>query len=365
MHAVKLRSLSNGSVFVHGPRINSPDTVWMASTSVLPVVSLSSWIHNFSFDVNNNSTNNKRASSFVISVHKQRNSCCVSGTSDDDEGDDRSGAVQGGNTPSKNLTAYASLNEPKWVQAEEVNEEREAGPFKSLASTDDVSRQYDVSDRNQTLLELPPIPRITQEDEQKAQHQGHFYRRLQESGLLDQSGEITQSGKTLIPPMNAQYIHVAINKMLSMNKRYQTVLAVIRDVGDYMSIVNLVTAMHRLGRLVRRLRNPSVAERLMMHPQYLELISRTEESIENMEPRALANFLWAMAALGDREHSHIVLKCVERFKSFSRSDLRVMKTQEISNVVWSLATLDMRLPEVMDYLLHEVMAITYQKYFFS
>ena len=193
---------------------------------------------------------------------------------------------------------------------------------------------------------------MSPDDEKLALNKGHFLNRLKEAGLVDAAtDEITPKGNEYVERMNATYIHLTINKMLSMNKRYQTVLAVVRDVGDYIGAVNLATAMHRLGRLVRsaRANNPSVLNQVVKHPQYRSLLSKTEGFIDSMEPRALANFLWGMAALGDQQNTGIVLRLGRRLMEI---DVCELKTQEISNVVWSLATLEMQMPELMDRMLN-------------
>ena len=192
---------------------------------------------------------------------------------------------------------------------------------------------------------------MSPDDEKLALNKGHFLNRLKEAGLVDESNRVTAKGNEYVERMNATYIHLTINKMLSMNKRYQTVLAVVRDVGSYIGAVNLATAMHRLGRLVRSARasNPQVLYQVVRHPQYKVLLSKTEDFIELMEPRALANFLWGMAALGDQQNTGVVLRLGNRLMEI---DPKELKTQEISNVVWSLATLEMQMPELMDRMLH-------------
>lgn len=197
------------------------------------------------------------------------------------------------------------------------------------------------------------VIRMSPNDEKLALNEGHFLNRLREAGVIDGEGNVTEAGHQYVERMNATYIHLTINKMLSMNKRYQTVLAVIRDVGNYIGAVNLATAMHRLGRLVRKARvaNPSVLDKVIRHPQYKVLLKKTEETIDVMEPRALANFLWGMAALGDQVNTGIILRLGERLMQIDTNDL---KTQEISNVVWSLATLEMQMPDLLNRMLEAV-----------
>ena len=197
---------------------------------------------------------------------------------------------------------------------------------------------------------LPPFPRMTPEDERLANEEGHFFRRLLEAGLVDKQGNITELGAVKVAPMNASYIHLTINKMLSMNRRYQTVIAVVRDVGSYMGGVNIATAMHRLGRLVRNARawSPSLPDRMVAHPQYQYLLRRAEEVIGEMGPRALANFLWGMAALGDEKNTGIVLRAGRRLLTIEPGEL---KTQELSNILWSMATLEVHEPELVNRIL--------------
>jgi len=177
--------------------------------------------------------------------------------------------------------------------------------------------------------------------------------RLQESGLIDAHNELTRLGNTHVAQLQATYINIMINKMLSMNRRYQTVLAVVRDVGHFMGAVNVATAMHRLGRLARSARatNPMLPSQLCQHPQYQYLLNRAEEMMGAMEPRALANFLWGMAAMRDRRNTGIVLRLGQRLLDM---DPKELKTQELSNVVWSMATLEVHMPELLDVMLDSV-----------
>lgn len=211
----------------------------------------------------------------------------------------------------------------------------------------------DSLSKKQTTDEERTVLRMSPNDEKLAMHEGHFLSRLVEAGVIDGEGHVTEIGLQNVERMNASYIHLTINKMLSMNKRYQTVLAVVRDVGEYLGAVNLATAMHRLGRLVRSIRttNPDVVYKVIKNPQYKVLLKKTEELIDVMEPRALANFLWGMAALGDQVNTGIVLRLGERLMEINPKEL---KTQEISNVVWSLATLEMQMPDLMNRMLDAV-----------
>ena len=200
---------------------------------------------------------------------------------------------------------------------------------------------------------LPPFPRMSADDERLASVDNHFLSRLQDAGLVDADGKVTPLGLTRVAPMQASYIHLTINKMLSMNRRYQTVLAVVRDAGGFMGPVNLATAMHRLGRLVRAARvfNPTLPDRVCRHPQYVFLLRRAEELMSSMAPRAMANFLWGLAAMGDRKNTGIVLRLGQRLLEINPREL---KTQELSNVVWSMATLEVHMPQLLDRMLDSV-----------
>lgn len=79
-----------------------------------------------------------------------------------------------------------------------------------------------------------------------------------------------------------------------------TVLSIVRDVGHLMDSINTSTAVHRLGKVVRRKRDaqPGVARSLMQHPQYRRLVARVEELAPTYQPRGLANTLWGLAGEG-------------------------------------------------------------------
>ena len=154
--------------------------------------------------------------------------------------------------------------------------------------------------------------------------------------------------------MDATYIHLTINKMISMNRRYQTVLAVIRDVGGLMGAVNIATAVHRLGRLVREVRKSAeygerIQDRLYSNRQYQYLLQRVVEVHDAFTPRSLANVLWGLAAIGRTKNKELIDVLMRKLLTM---DLAEVKTQELSNVLWSMATLGVDdHPTVMDKLL--------------
>lgn len=197
------------------------------------------------------------------------------------------------------------------------------------------------------------FPRMSADDERLGSTEGHFTRRLQEIGLLDAEGAVTELGLSQVAPMQARYIHLMINKMLSMNRRYQTILSVVRDVGEHMGAVNVATAMHRLGKLVRSAKawNPALPERVASRPQYRFLLQRAVEVADELQPRAVANFLWGMAALGDTGNEAVVRRLGRRLMEVPTTEL---KTQELSNVVWSLVKLEVVWPELWDRMLDSV-----------
>lgn len=259
--------------------------------------------------------------------------------------------------PSKDLVTEVGLSSNKMRRSRssgglisapgKIQENRRTPQSRGLLQAQETEGSSSGAPSHPSFL---PFLRMTSEDERLASTEGHFVQRLQEVGLLTEDGVVTELGQKYIESLDAIYIHLTINKMLSMNRRYQTILAVVRDVGLYMGPVNIATAMHRLGRLVRSARawNPSLPGKLVMNPQYQYLLRRADSALDGMAPRALANFLWGMAALGDIRHTGMVLRIGQRLLEINPDQL---KTQELSNVVWALATLDVHKPELMDRML--------------
>lgn len=198
--------------------------------------------------------------------------------------------------------------------------------------------------------QLPMFTRLTPEDDRGAVVEGYFTRRLQTFGLLDEDGNVMDAGGHWIPSLNAPYIQLTINKMLSTARRYKTILYLTRDLGQYMGPVNIATAMHRLGRLVRKAkaRNPSIPERVAIQSHYHYLLFLAQKAVDSMAARGIANFIWGMAALGDTHHVGIILRLGQRLMDMDPAEL---KEQELSNVLWGLATLDIYIPELMDRML--------------
>lgn len=214
----------------------------------------------------------------------------------------------------------------------------------------ELSALADISIDSVQQEQLPVFSRLTPEDDKGAVVEGYFTRRLQAVGLLDEDGNVMDTGKLWIPSLNAPYIQLTINKMLSTARRYRTILYLVRDLGEYMGPVNIATAMHRLGRLVRKAkaRNPSVPERVATHSNYQYLLSLAQKAVDLMAARGIANFIWGMAALGDTHHVGIILRLGQRLMDMDPAEL---KEQELSNVLWGLATLDIYIPDLMDRML--------------
>lgn len=178
---------------------------------------------------------------------------------------------------------------------------------------------------------------------------GCFLQTLQDAGLVDEGGQPTELGQRQGVGFSS-YMNVCINKLLAYSTDLSTILGIVRDVGYLMDAINASTAMHRLGKLVRRQReaNPGVVQSVLGHPSYARLLRRVRELAPTMMPRALANTLWGLAALGDVEQLEVGALLLEQVP---RHPAQGFQPQELSNIVWAMGTLGLLHEAAIDHLL--------------
>lgn len=146
-------------------------------------------------------------------------------------------------------------------------------------------------------------------------------------------------------PERNMYVNVTINKLLTKCRKWQTVLAIYRDVGYLYDRVNLATAMHRLAKLVRLARALPL---LKQQKEYHDKLQACRTLSGQFSPRGIANVIWALGALGDKANSRLAGLLVT---TFAKRDVREYKVQELSNVAWAMGVLHVNRAAELDYLL--------------
>lgn len=131
---------------------------------------------------------------------------------------------------------------------------------------------------------------------------GYFLRSLQDSGVVDSQGQPTDVGSRLGVGFSS-FMNVGINKLLAHSTDLGTIFCIVRDVGYLMDAINTSTAVHRVGKVVRRQRerDPGIVSEVLRNPLYHRLLVRVEELAPTSRPRALANTMWGLA--GARSHA--------------------------------------------------------------
>lgn len=149
-------------------------------------------------------------------------------------------------------------------------------------------------------------------------------------------------------------LSININTLLSNSKRVDTILAVVRDLLPLFTPVNSSTAVHRIGKLLRgsKWRDPGVVQRVRSSPLYDQLLLQIVQSVGDMAPRGLSNCLWGLAAAGEGgagggTHGVVAAIC----RRMLAHPIESLQLQELSNMVYALACLEVRDTELLDFLL--------------
>ncbi|KAL4427968.1 hypothetical protein ABPG75_002057 [Micractinium tetrahymenae] len=178
---------------------------------------------------------------------------------------------------------------------------------------------------------------------------GLFLQTLQDAGVVDEGGQPTELGRRQGVGFSS-HMNVCINKLLAYSTDLATILSIVRDTAYLMDAINASTAMHRLGKVVRRQRetDPGVMSYVLGHPLYHQLLVRVQELAPNMMPRALANTVWGLAALGDVERLEVGALLLD---AVPRHPVDDFQPQELSNIVWAMGTLGLLREAAVDHLL--------------
>jgi hypothetical protein len=149
---------------------------------------------------------------------------------------------------------------------------------------------------------------------------------------------------------------VRVNRVLSNARSTADVIEAVRDHGSKFDVVNMTTAIHRLGKLYRvqgkQKDDPSVDVR--GGPEVKTLLAMIRGSLPRLEPRQVGNIVWGLAALDmgqDAEATTLVRDITDVV--LERSLLSGFKSQEMANLAWGLATLQVRLPSFMEAMAQE------------
>ncbi|KAI7837274.1 hypothetical protein COHA_008888 [Chlorella ohadii] len=191
---------------------------------------------------------------------------------------------------------------------------------------------------------------------------GYFLRILQDLGAVDDMAQPTEQGLQHCVGQST-FMNVCINKLLAHCTDLGTIFSIVRDAGHLMDSINTSTAVHRLGKVVRRLRDKDAGlpKRVVQDEQYRRLVARVQKLAEGQgeggtaryRPRGLANTLWGLAALGDVGSSDLALTLALRVCDFYHTEYR---PQELSNVVWALGTLGVLCAPTLDTVLAGVVS---------
>ena len=80
---------------------------------------------------------------------------------------------------------------------------------------------------------------------------------------------------------------VQINKEMCVSRDYRDILGFVAEYGSKFDLVNITTAMHRLGKLSRS--SPSAMAGILGSRELRDLLKLVEERLHEMDGRQLAN----------------------------------------------------------------------------
>ncbi|KAK9846558.1 hypothetical protein WJX81_006537 [Elliptochloris bilobata] len=166
-----------------------------------------------------------------------------------------------------------------------------------------------------------------------------YYTRL----LVGEGYEVHRHCSTPDPRLRKKYrdIRYRVNRLISLSLDWQAVLNQFRDLRPFCTAINTSTALHRIAKLSKMQHVP--ASTVLQEPCFIELQDHVLLVIDKMEPRQLANGIWALATLGETRQD-LLDAYVD---AILQADPGQFKQQELSIIMWALGTLGLSETEIL------------------
>ena len=176
------------------------------------------------------------------------------------------------------------------------------------------------------------------------------------SKILQQS-EPREFGNFFIRPSAAYFSSqphpseddVKINKVISSIKTVKEQLELFESIKSSVSIVNRATMLYNIAKITGRdgnqrrvLEQEKSKSRQALNSAYLELLDSISKDIGKCDPRGLANVMWALGKLEEKDHK-LVQVCE---KAILSPDITAFNNLQIIQIVNGCVNLDLRASEI-------------------
>ena len=142
---------------------------------------------------------------------------------------------------------------------------------------------------------------------------------------------------------------IKMNKVIMSLKTVKEQLELFERIKNSASIVNRVTMLHRIAKITERNGNQSqVLEQekgksiQALNSAYLTLLDSISKDIAKCQPRGLANVMWALGKLGEKDHE-LVQVCERAILS---RDITTFDNVHITQIVSGCINLDLTATEI-------------------
>ncbi|KAL0022739.1 hypothetical protein WJX77_009701 [Trebouxia sp. C0004] len=167
-----------------------------------------------------------------------------------------------------------------------------------------------------------PVLRLASDFEQQGETRGYFVQMLVDAGLI--SPDVQRQ-----PDCPEEALGLAVNHCIVRSSTVRGVFNVIRDLLPVFDTVNTATSMHRIAKTGKY--DKTSSQEILRQPCYPLLKAKATEQAHRFESRQVANVLWAIASLRDRQD-----ELTHRLDArILKMDLSMFEQQELSNVIWA------------------------------
>ncbi|KAL0053862.1 hypothetical protein WJX82_000155 [Trebouxia sp. C0006] len=167
-----------------------------------------------------------------------------------------------------------------------------------------------------------PVLRLASDFEQQGETGGYFVQTLVDAGLI--SPDVQRQ-----PDCPEEALGLAVNHCIVRSSTVRGVFNVIRDLLPVFDTVNTATSMHRIAKTAKY--DKTSSQEILRHPCYPLLKAKATEQAHSFGSRQVANVLWAIANLRDRQ-DELARRLDARILQM---DLSTFEQQELSNVIWA------------------------------
>ncbi|KAA6419711.1 MAG: hypothetical protein FRX49_10435 [Trebouxia sp. A1-2] len=178
-----------------------------------------------------------------------------------------------------------------------------------------------------------PVLRLASDFEQQGETVGYFVQTLVGAGLI--CPDVRRQ-----PDCPEEALGLAVNQCIVRSSTVRGVFNVIRDLLPVFDTVNTATSMHRVAKTGKY--DKTSSQEILRHPCYPLLKAKAAQQAHKFESRQVANVLWAIAALRDRQDEltrRLDARILQEAAHYIAQHLQGWSPQTIANIVWAYGKL--------------------------